>query len=87
MKLNVYAVLDNAAGAFLPPFFMHNHAVAIRAFAQAVNDSDHQFSKSSNDYCLYCIGSFDDVNGVLIPAEKFDNLGIAITFKELALTF
>lgn len=82
MKLKIFAVLDNAAGAFLPPFFMHNHAVATRAFAQAVNDPTHQFSKSSNDYCLYCIGEFDDVNGKLFPADQFDNLGIAVTFKE-----
>lgn len=83
MKLNVYSIMDNKAEAFLPPFFMHNDSVAMRAFADAVNDSTHQFFKNPNDYCLYRIGHFDDNTGVIVPAEGFDNLGLATTFKEI----
>lgn len=81
MQLNAYSVFDNKAIAFIPPFFMVNDAVAIRNFADAVNDPTHAFHKNPDDYVLYRIGSFDDSVGVLEPLVNSVNLGLASSFK------
>nr|DAV55806.1 MAG TPA: DNA binding protein [Microviridae sp.] len=81
MILHIYSIFDNKARAYLPPFFMVNDQVAYRAFADAVADPSHQFSKNPNDYCLYCIGSFDDSTGGILSAEVHENLGLAAQFS------
>lgn len=73
MELGVYSVRDKVAGAFLPPFFLGNDALAVRAFAQACRDGEHQFSKNLQDYSLYKMASFDDASGAfsLLPEPAF----------------
>ena len=80
MILKMFAVFDNKACAFLPPFFMANSAVAERAFADAVNDPTHQFSKNPTDYALFGTGEFNDETGVVSPELKFANYGLASNY-------
>lgn len=80
MKLNVYSIFDSVANAFIPPFFMANDAMAIRACSDALTDSNHQFFKHPTDYTLFRIAEFDDSNGVIVPRETHLNLGILSTF-------
>ncbi|WNK13825.1 MAG: hypothetical protein [Microvirus sp.] len=63
MKLNVYAIFDNAARAYLPPFFLLRDTMAIRSFTEAVNSKDHPLNKFPQDYSLFRLGSFDDSSG------------------------
>jgi len=79
MKLHAYSVYDSAAKAFLPPFFMHNNAVAIRAFAHSANDENHQFCASPEDYTLWNIGSWTDDQGDF-EIIKHEKLGTAASF-------
>lgn len=58
MILNAYAVLDSKAEAFLPPFFLPNHQMALRAFQTAANDPSHAFSMHPDDYTLFHVGNF-----------------------------
>ena len=58
-----FTVLDKAAGAFLPPFFVHSEKMAIRSFSDVVSDENHQFNKHPEDYSLHRIGTFDDNSG------------------------
>lgn len=64
-ELILFAVFDVKANAYLQPFFQQNNMVALRAFEAAVNESDHQFQKWPEDYSLWRIGRFDQVDGVL----------------------
>lgn len=82
MKLFAYSVFDNKANAFIPPFFLHNDSVAVRAFGNSVNDPEHQFFKNSGDYNLFRIGEFEDSTGVFTPLVTFENLGLAASYKE-----
>lgn len=66
MILSAFSVRDRVAGAFLPPFFMTNEAVASRAFRQSLADPNHSFSKNPADYALHEIGSFNDESGELV---------------------
>ncbi|AXH73625.1 MAG: nonstructural protein [Microviridae sp.] len=63
MILRCYSVKDTAVDAFMPPFFERHDGAASRAFANAVKDPNHAFSKSPGDFLLYFIGLFDDSLG------------------------
>lgn len=60
MKFKIFSVFDVKAGAYLPPFFLPETAVAVRCFSDCVNSDDHQFGKHPGDYTLFELGSFDD---------------------------
>lgn len=60
MKLNVYSIFDSKAKAYLPPFYLHTHGLAERAFGDCINSRDHQFSKNPADYTLFHLGTFED---------------------------
>lgn len=69
MKFKVFSVYDQKAQAYLPPFFMHNTALATRAFRDAVNQPDHAFQRNPEDYLLFVVAEFDDSSGVFeVPA-------------------
>jgi len=58
MQLLAFSVYDSKAESFLPPFFLHNIALAIRSFTQACNDPTHAFARFPEDYTLFHVGSF-----------------------------
>ena len=63
MLLKIYSVYDEKAGAYLPPFYMQNDAVAVRAFRNSVQDEEHNFHKNAEDYTLFRLGAWDDNTG------------------------
>ena len=78
----MYAVYDEKAGAFLPPFFLHSDGLAVRSFTEAVNDNTHQFNKHAEDFTLFRLGTFSDDDGTIVSESSPVSLGLAITFKE-----
>lgn len=60
MKHEMFAIFDSKAHAYLPPFIIHQKEMAVRIFADCVNDNSHQFGKNPADYTLFHIGEFDD---------------------------
>lgn len=69
MKLQIFAVYDSVAGAYLQPFFMHNVPSALRALQDVLSDPNHTFNKHAEDYHLAVLGEYDDGNGVIVPAD------------------
>lgn len=66
-----YSVLDKAADAYMPLFFLPARGLAMRSFADAVNDPKHQFNTHPGDYVLFEMCKFDDQTGACVPvAEK-----------------
>lgn len=65
MQLSIFCVYDAKAQAYLPPFFLPRKQMAVRAFAECVNSSEHQFGKWPNDYTLFHIGAFNDETGLI----------------------
>lgn len=63
MIYQVYAVRDDKAACFAPPFFMQRDGQAVRAFSDAVNDRSTMLSRHPGDYQLYCLGRYDDNTG------------------------
>lgn len=69
MKI-VVAVRDRAVDAFGQPFFVAALGEALRSFGDEVNRSDSVLNAHPEDYDLYELGSFDDVNGKLLPLDQ-----------------
>lgn len=80
----MYSVHDQAANAYLAPFFMANDLLAIRTFAALVNDPQHLFSQSAQDFNLFCFGSFDVTAGTmeLEKAPRIVRSAIALIKRE-----
>ena len=60
MKLEIYAVHDTIAQAFLSPFFMQNEGLATRDFIDAANRPESRIYNHPQDFTLYHIGYWDD---------------------------
>lgn len=70
MKLKAFAIFDQKAKAFLPPFFLPETAVAVRTFGDCVNTKEHAFGRHPADYTLFGLGQFDMDSGSLLPAAE-----------------
>lgn len=81
MIKKVYTVFDEAAGAYLQPFFSSSNRTAMRAVEDVMSDPSHQFNVHADDFTLFCIGEYDEDSGSLIPQDKV-SLGNLIQFKK-----
>ncbi|WNK12775.1 MAG: nonstructural protein [Microvirus sp.] len=84
MKLEIFAVFDSKAAAFMSPFLMNNAAVATRAFQETCNDATTQFNKHPEDFTLYSLGFFEDTLGTFTINDKHLPLVTAASLKESA---
>lgn len=69
MKLSVYSIFDNAAGAFMQPFFMVNDGMAVRAFSDTANTADSSIKAHPDQFSLYRVGTWNDASGYLEPED------------------
>lgn len=75
--MNFYTVRDETADFFLPPFLARNEGQAKRMFIGSLGDS----FPYRRDFSLYHVGSFDEDNGLITPAEPtlvLNGLSIAV---------
>lgn len=64
-KHQMISVVDRAAGCFGTPFFVPAKGVGIRSFTDEVNRADekNQLHQHPDDFDLYTLGTFDDIEG------------------------
>jgi len=67
MITKMYSVYDKKAKIFNTPVFLHNNAVACRAFGELANNPDHPYGKHPGDYELWLIGTYDDCCALTCP--------------------
>ena len=82
MNIKIFSIYDSKADCFIPPFFMHEQGMAIRAFTDCANSDDHQFSRHPEDYTLFFLGDFDDATGKITTLVTPKSLGLALEFKK-----
>lgn len=80
MTLQVFAIRDTKAEAYLKPFFTPTKGLALRAFVEVANDPKQDISRYAGDYHLFRIAEYDDQTGVITPLEVKENLGCALDF-------
>jgi hypothetical protein len=79
MKQQIYSIHDSKAEAFLPPFFLNNKHLAIRAFTDGINDPNTSLYKHPEDYSLFHLGEFDDDTGSIVPITPVNvTIGMAV---------
>jgi hypothetical protein len=71
MKQEIYVIKDLVADAFLKPFFVPNENVAKRAVIDAFYDPEHDFTRYTNDYNLFYLGTYDNESGAIKSDNKF----------------
>lgn len=64
MKLSAYSVYDVKASCYSRPHFLSNDNLALRSFGDAVADKSTGLCLHVEDYKLFKVGVFDDVQGV-----------------------
>lgn len=79
--LKVFSIEDVVACSFLTPFFFPSNGIAIRAFADLVNDSNSQVYKHPGDYRLHLLGEFDPVTGKFNVFERSTVLGLGSDYQ------
>lgn len=75
MRMNVYAIYDVKADAFMQPLFMVNDDVAIRNFVGACLNPDTPFHLHGQDFTLFCIDEWDDGKGKFVGDALHRDLG------------
>lgn len=61
MILQVMAVYDDKARAYICPYYTAHVDVGVRVFAECANMADHQIGRNPTDFHLYHLGTWDDV--------------------------
>lgn len=80
MKLKIFAVKDTRAEAFMNPFFCRTAGEAERAFSDEANKKENPFNLHPTDYCLFELGSYDQISGVITPDQAPRVIGTADSF-------
>lgn len=84
MNINVYAIYDSAADAYMTPFFMHTHALAIRAFQSSAMDGSSLMRTFPEQFTLCQVGFWADDTGRVYATEDDDGTKqVVYTGKEL----
>lgn len=78
MNLKTFSVYDQAAKAYLQPFFASSAGLALRMFAEAANTPDHNFNRYAADYTLFELGEFDQQDCKFTLHSVPENLGSAL---------
>lgn len=83
MKLVVVAVYDRAVGAYGRPIFVPSVGAALRSFQDEVNRKaeDNSMFNHPEDYELFHLADFDDVEGVFNGLSEPKALAYGRTVK------
>lgn len=79
--LKVIAVRDHALDAFIAPQFAVATGQAMRTFMDEVNNPQSPIGAHPEDYDLYLIGEFDEIEGRLFPMDSPQRLVAGGTAK------
>lgn len=63
MLIKAYSIYDQAAKAFMQPFFTTADGLAARMFANLVNDGTSTVAGHPADFTLFFLTDFDDQTG------------------------
>lgn len=80
MRVNVYAIHDVKAGAFLQPWFAPTHAMAFRNIEKSMRTPNSPFSDFPADFTLFKVGEFEDDTGEISPVVPIESLGNFLQF-------
>ncbi len=65
--LTAYSIFDKKAATYNTPFFCINDGVACRSFSDLVRDHRSTVGQHPEDFALYRLGEFNDLEGIISP--------------------
>lgn len=81
MTLILFTIRDIKAATFAAPFTAPTRGMALRMFADHVNDPQSMPHKHPEDFELYELGTYNDQDGAISAATP-KQLGTATEYKE-----
>lgn len=85
MIQKIFAIYDEAARAYLVPFFLPEIGMATRTFGDCINSKTHQFGQHPDHYTLFCLGTFDDSVAKMDLEQAPQSIGNGVEFINLDL--
>jgi len=82
MKQEILSAYDSKAAVFCTPFFAPLVAIALRAFAGAVNKPGSTIYDHPEDFTLYHMGEFEDSTGEFTMKKQPVPLAVAASLKK-----
>ena len=76
----IFSIHDNAAKAYLLPFFLPTLGLATRTFSDCINDDTHAFGRNPKDYTLFEIGTWNDATAEVDYLTPYENHGNGVEF-------
>lgn len=65
MIFKIFSVYDDAAAAYLQPFFTPTVGLAMRSMSDMLVDPKHPFTMHASQFTLFHLGEFDDATGAI----------------------
>lgn len=84
MKVLMFSIYDEKAGAHMQPFFMVNEALAQRFVNDQVRDPNSPLAKNPEDYHLYMLGELDDETGIVEALEPIKHMNAVTQFLKVS---
>lgn len=71
--MNIYSIKDCKSGRFITPFAHQNDNTAKRELKLGINSKDKKviYAAYPEDFQLFRLGQFDEVQGKITPEEDF----------------
>lgn len=69
MRTRVYSIYDLKSLTYAPPFIATTDGVAMRMLKELVDDNNNMVGRHPSDFKLYCIGIFDDQQGLILAEQ------------------
>lgn len=82
MKYNVFSCFDSKAGYYSKPMFCKSKGEAIRSFSDEANNRESYLYLHSEDFVLFELGTFDDVDGKFELLNTPMPIGKACEFRK-----
>lgn len=83
MNSKFYSVHDQAAESYGMPVVQPSKGIAIRQFAEQVNDKTSFIGKHPGDFTLFELGTYDSETGKIIAHEAPMSCGNGVDFLEV----
>jgi len=74
MKNRAYTIFDTKSLTYSNPFYAPTTGAAIRIVSDAAQDPNSQLSRHPADFIVYCVGEYDDSNGVFLPIDPREHV-------------
>lgn len=76
-----FSIFDAKALAYLEPFYSANDATATRRFMQNINNRGSQFDLWTEDYSLFHLGQWDELQGKHVDNNAPRHICNGVTLK------